>query len=189
MDPEVQVNGLKYAKNFSDLTRERLRMNARLEIKKDPRTLAIESKLNEPVTVNFDKQPLGEAISFLQNYTGLNIVLDQKALSDENVTSASPVALSLNNMKLKNVLKQMLRPMGLTYKVEDEVLLITNPQASMSSTLPEAVLRRRPDPVAKDQQQHLGPPAGRQPDRPPGDAAERPGPGRPDERQRRQPAR
>ena len=35
-----------------------------------------------------DKQPLGEAITFLQNYTGLNIVLDPKALSDEGLTSA-----------------------------------------------------------------------------------------------------
>ncbi len=133
-DPEVQLNGIKYATNFKDLTRERLRMNERLAIKKDPKTQAIEAKLNEPVTVNFDKQPLAEAISFLQNYTGLNIVLDQKALADENVTSASPVDLHLNGMKLKNVLKQMLRPMGLTYKVDDEVLLITNPQASMAST-------------------------------------------------------
>jgi hypothetical protein len=138
MDPEVQINGLKYATNFAELTRERLRMNAKLEIKKDPKTQAIESKLNEPITVNFDKQSLGEAIQFIQNYTGLNVVLDQKALSDENITSASPVDLHLNGMKLKNVLKQMLRPMGLTYKVEDEVLLITNPQASLSSVYPKS---------------------------------------------------
>ena len=57
-DPEVQLNGIKFAKNFKDLTRERLRMNARLEPKKDPKTLAIEAKLNEPVTLNIDKQPL-----------------------------------------------------------------------------------------------------------------------------------
>ena len=133
-DPEVQLNGLKYARNFKDLTKERLAMNARLEPKKDPKTLAIEAKLNETITVNMDKQPLSEAINFLQNYTGLNIVVDQKALSDENVTSASPVDLHLNNISLKGVLKQMLRPLGLTYKVEDGVLLITNPQASLAST-------------------------------------------------------
>ena len=40
-----------------------------------------------------DKQPLSEAIAFLQNYTGLNIVLDPKALNDEGLTSASPVTL------------------------------------------------------------------------------------------------
>ncbi len=57
-DPEVQLNGIKFPKNFKDLTRERLKMNARLELKKNPRTLAIESKLNDPVSVNMDKQPL-----------------------------------------------------------------------------------------------------------------------------------
>ena len=37
-------------------------MNARLEPKKDPKTLAIEAKLNEPISLNIDKQPLSEAI-------------------------------------------------------------------------------------------------------------------------------
>ena len=36
-DPEVQLNAIKFPKNFKDLTRERLRMNARLEVKKDPK--------------------------------------------------------------------------------------------------------------------------------------------------------
>ena len=104
-DPEVQLNGIKYAKNFKDLTRERLRMNARLEPKKDPKVLAIEAKLKDPISLNMDKQPLSEAITFLQNYTGLNIVLDPKALSDEGLTSASPVSLTVNNIQLKTALK------------------------------------------------------------------------------------
>ncbi len=133
-DPEVQMRDIKYSQSFKDLTRERLRMNEKLAIKKDPQTLQIEAKLNEPVSVNFDKQPLGEAIGFLQNYTGLNIILDPKALADENVTSASPVDLHLNGVKLKVILRQMLKPLGLTYKLDDGVLLITNPQASMAST-------------------------------------------------------
>src|SRR5208337_3904467 len=65
---------IKYAKNFKDLTRERLRMNARLEVKKDPKVLAIEAKLKDTISLNVEKQPL-----------------------------------------------------SLTYRVEDEVLLITSP--------------------------------------------------------------
>ena len=86
--PRSSSTGSSSPKNFKDLTRERLRMNARLEPKKDPKTLAIEAKLNEPVSLNIDKQPLSEAIDFLQNYTGLNIVLDPKAPDDEGLTSA-----------------------------------------------------------------------------------------------------
>ena len=133
-DPEVQLRGIKYAKNFKDLTRERLRMNAMLEPKKDPRTLAIEAKLKEPVSVNMDKQPLKEAIDFLANYTGLNLVLDPKALSDAEVSYATPVTLTASNIQLKTALKLMLRPLGLTYKVEDEVLMITSPQTSLTET-------------------------------------------------------
>jgi type II secretory pathway component GspD/PulD (secretin) len=136
-DPEVQLNGIKFAKNFKDLTRERLRMNARLEPRRDPKVLAIESKLKDPISLNVEKQPLSDAITFLQNYTGMNIVLDPKALSDEGLTSSSPVSLTVNNVQLKTALKLLLRPLGLTYKVEDEVLLITSPQASSAQTFPK----------------------------------------------------
>jgi type II secretory pathway component GspD/PulD (secretin) len=136
-DPEVQINGIKYPKSFKDLTRERLRMNAKLEVKKDPKVLAIESKLRDPITLNIEKQPLSEAITFLQNYTGLNIVPDTKALADEGLTSASPVTLTVNNVQLKTALKLLLRPLGLVYKVDDEVLLITSPQSSASHMYPQ----------------------------------------------------
>ena len=102
-------------------------MNARLEVKKDPKVLAIEAKLKDSISLNVDKQPLSEAITFLQNYTGLNVVLDPKALNDEGLTSATPVSLTVNNVQLKTALKLLLRPLGLTYRVEDEVLLITSP--------------------------------------------------------------
>ena len=135
-DPEVQLNGIKYANSFKDLTRERLRMNRMLTPKKDPKVLEIESKLSAPVTLNMDKQPLSEAITFLRNYTGLNIELDPKALSDENVTTAAPVDIHVTGIRLKSALKLILRPLGLTYEVRDEVLLITSPAANPRDTYP-----------------------------------------------------
>ena len=87
-DPEVQLNGIKFAKNFKDLTRERLAMNARLQPRKDPKVLAIEAKLRESISINVDKQSLSEAVKFIQDYTGLNIVIDPKGVSDEGLTSA-----------------------------------------------------------------------------------------------------
>ena len=133
-DPEVQINGIKYAKNFKDLTRERLAMNARLQPRKDPKVLAIEAKLKESISLNVEKQPLGEAVKFIQDYTGLNIVIDPKGLSDEGLTSGAPVSLNVNNVQVKTALKFMLRPLGLTYKVEDEVVMITSPSATQAET-------------------------------------------------------
>lgn len=135
-DPEVQLNGIAFAKNFKDLTKERLKMNQRLEFKKDPKTLEIEAKLKDPVSLNMVQQPLAEAVAFLSNYTGLNIVLDPKALSDVDLTTATKVDLVVTNVSLKSALKLLLKPLGLNYKVEDEVLMITSPQASLTSTYP-----------------------------------------------------
>ena len=56
--PRSRSTASSIAKNFKDLTRERLRMNARLEPKKDPKVLAIEAKLKDPISINIDKQPL-----------------------------------------------------------------------------------------------------------------------------------
>ncbi len=137
INPEVEKNAIAFASNFKDLTRERLRMNARLEVKKDPKVLEIESKLKSPVTLNMDKQPLHEAISFLSNYTGMNIVLDPKSLADANLTSSSPVDIHVTNIRMESALKLILQPLGLTYKVENEVLVITSPQVSLSSTYPK----------------------------------------------------
>ena len=132
-------------------------MNAKLEPKKDPKVLAIEAKLKDRISMNMDKQPLSEAVTFLQNYTGLNIVLDPKALADEGLTSASPVSLVVNQIQLKTALKLMLQPLGLTYKVEDEVVLITSPQATQAQTITQDLLRRRPGHAADHAPQNLLP--------------------------------
>jgi type II secretory pathway component GspD/PulD (secretin) len=134
-DVEVQLRDIKFPKTFKDLTRDRLAMNARLEPKKDPKVLAIESKMKDRISMNMDKQPLSEAITFLQNYTGLNVVLDPKALSDEGLTSASPVSLVVNQIQLKTALKLLLRPLNLTYKIEDDVVVITSPTATQKETI------------------------------------------------------
>ena len=134
-DPEVQMRDIKFPKTFKDLTESRLRMNAKLEPRKDPKVLAIEAKLKDRISMNMDKQPLSEAVTFLQNYTGLNVVLDSKALADEGLSSASPVSLVVNQVKLRTALKLMLQPLGLTYKLEDDVVLITSPLATQAQTI------------------------------------------------------
>lgn len=138
-DPELQRRGIVHPKDFAELTRRRADLAERLAPKKAPEVLAIEAKLNEPIELNFEQeQPLGEVLNYLASYTGLNIAPDQKALGEEGLTLNTPVILKAKDVKLKTALKLMLQPLGLTYKVEDNVLLITNPQASRLQTFPKA---------------------------------------------------
>ncbi len=133
MDPEVLAKSIGYAKDFKDLSRSRMELMKRLEPQRDPSTQAIYKKLLEPINVNMQNQTLEEAITYLQNYTGLNIQLDPRALQEEGLSKDAKVDVRLTGVKLQTVLKLMLRPLGLTYKVEDDVLLVTSPSANQES--------------------------------------------------------
>ncbi len=98
----------------------------------------IENILNSPITLNYENRPLSEAINLLANETGINLVLDPKALADADVTTATPVTLQVKGVKFKSALKLLLRPIGLNYKVEDEVIMITSPPSMASQTYPKA---------------------------------------------------
>ncbi len=134
IDPKVNRNGIAYPKNFREMTERRRKMQLSDNRQKTVQELSIEKKLNEPITLNLQDQTLDEAIKFISNYTGLNVIVDPKALNDEGLSRDSKVSLTANSIRLKNALKFMLRPLGLTYKAEDDVLLITSPQASRDST-------------------------------------------------------
>ncbi len=130
VDPQLMSRGITYTKDYKDLMKARQDLFANLEPKRDPSTLNIEKKLREPINVNLQNQTLEEAITFLQNYTGLNITIDPRALQEEGLSKDAKVDVRLTGTKLQTVLKLMLRPLGLTYKVEDDVLVITSPQAT-----------------------------------------------------------
>ncbi len=130
VDPQLLSRGITYTNGYKDLMESRQKLFAGLEPKRDPSTLAIEKKLREPINVNMQNQTLEEAITFLQNYTGLNIQIDPRALQEEGLSKDAKVDVRLTGVKLQTVLKLMLRPLGLVYKVEDDVLLITSPQAT-----------------------------------------------------------
>ena len=137
-DPEVLVNSIKYPKDFKDLTKKRLDALARSKpVRKSNRTLDIEAKLNRPITVNFNEQPLSEAIDFIASYTGENIILDPKGLNEEGVTRGTPVTMTAKDIKLKSALKFLLAPLGLSYRVEDDLLVITSPTSNREATYVE----------------------------------------------------
>ena len=96
---------------------------------------AIEAQLNQEVSVDFDKKPLSEVVDFLAKYTGLNVVLDPGGLAEAGGSEQSPVTLRVKDVKLRDVLKLMLKPMGMTYTIRHDVLLLTSPQINRSDLI------------------------------------------------------
>jgi general secretion pathway protein D len=85
-------------------------------------------KLETPVSFSTDR-PIAfrEFIDLLRAQTGLNIDVNWTELADAYITSDSPVSLRLvSEIKLKNVLNQVLGQRGLAYVVKNEILNITS---------------------------------------------------------------
>jgi general secretion pathway protein D len=85
-------------------------------------------KLETPISFSTDR-PIAfrEFIDLLRAQTGLNIDVDWRELQEAYVTSDTPVSLRLSSeIKLKNVLNQILGQWGLAYVVKNEMLNITS---------------------------------------------------------------
>jgi hypothetical protein len=93
-----------------------------------PAEKKIDEALHSPTQMEFSDTPLNDVIDFLKEYHKINIELDKKALEDAGVALDAPVTRNLKNISLRSALRLMLHDLGMTYVIQDEVLLITTPE-------------------------------------------------------------
>ena len=90
----------------------------------DPQRTAVLSKLNTMrVTVDFKDQTLDDALGFLRDFSGLNLVVDAEVYA-KLPEDQLKVSLKVNDLLLKSVLKLMLHAKDLTATYKDGVILI-----------------------------------------------------------------
>jgi uncharacterized protein (TIGR03000 family) len=92
---------------------------------KNEKEKEIKRKLNMPVSFDFKNTPLRQVIDDLHTWTGIDFVVDKRALKEENISMDQPVEMNVDTVTLKSALTNILYPMRLTYVIEDEVLKIT----------------------------------------------------------------
>ena len=91
------------------------------------REIEIQRRLKTPVQLRYNNRPLSEVMESLSQMTGVNIYLDPRGLSQEGVSSDTPVSINLSSeVMLKSALNLILEPLHLGYTVKDEVLKITS---------------------------------------------------------------
>jgi hypothetical protein len=88
----------------------------------------IQESLQSRADVDFQEQSLRDALAELARLYSVNVVIDERALTEAGVTVESPVTLTARQVRLSSVLELLLEPLNLTYELEDEVVKITNPQ-------------------------------------------------------------
>jgi hypothetical protein len=88
----------------------------------------IARKLDRPVSLSFSDAPLREVIDDLRTFQGMNIYLDVRAFEEEGIRLDDlKVNVALDGVSFKSALDLILRPCGLAYVIQDEVLQVTTP--------------------------------------------------------------
>jgi general secretion pathway protein D len=102
--------------------------------RRSPAEEQIEQALRSPVEVQFDQVPLAKAVAELKDLAGVEMQLDELAIYAAGIAPDTPVSVRLRGISLKSVLNLMLRDLGLTHVVENEMILITSQQAARTKT-------------------------------------------------------
>jgi hypothetical protein len=90
-----------------------------------PGNAKIERALAGAATLDLQETPLCEALAQLSAMHAIPIMLDHPALEDVGIDPSTPITLNLQNIRLAEALRHLLREDDLTFVVRDEVLVIT----------------------------------------------------------------
>ena len=96
----------------------------------------IDKALRSPLHTNgldFVETPLKDVVEQMATDYGIPIQLDKPALDEVGVNEDQPVSVNLHNVSLRSALRLMLKNMQLTYIIQDEVLMITTPDAAQKN--------------------------------------------------------
>lgn len=99
--------------------------------------------LDKTITIKIEKQPLSVAIEMLHEKTRVNFVLDsltiQQQLGFTPDQPPSPVEVDFKDVKVRNVLRAILAPYGLSYAAISDTVIITTEDMAMLRQLRQRV--------------------------------------------------
>jgi len=90
-----------------------------------PAEQRIFEELQQETEANFPDIPLSEVMTYFSELHNITILINANDLGEEGLTVDEPVNVSLTAIKLKSAMNIILKPIGLTYLIEDEVMKIT----------------------------------------------------------------
>jgi len=105
--------------------RDEVFRNSRLRTYPLSPTRDVVASLDEVTEIDFNDDPLDEAMAFLSDLHKITIVVDESALARDGIAVDEPITLLVSDVSLRSALRTILRPLELTYVIEDGVMKIT----------------------------------------------------------------
>jgi hypothetical protein len=93
----------------------------------------LDAKLRQPVTADLKDIPLQQAVDQLASLLGETIVLDHRALfEDEGISADRQISMTFRDLPAREALRWMLDPLDLDWEIRDEAVVITSRGAMRS---------------------------------------------------------
>ena len=78
--------------------------------------------------IDFQDMPLKDILDNFRKTYGMNVIIDKPALNDAGLSLDGSITLSLDKVPLKTALKHILHDVSLTYRIEDDILIVSPQQ-------------------------------------------------------------
>ena len=95
----------------------------------------ITEALSDATTMEFIETPLSDVLDYLAELHGIQIYLDERALSEVGVANDTPITMRLSDVSFRSGLNLMLRRLDeqVVWTIRDGVLMITTPSEAMTT--------------------------------------------------------
>ncbi|MEQ8789666.1 MAG: M56 family metallopeptidase [Pirellulaceae bacterium] len=91
--------------------------------------------LDKKIDVDWSDVALADALLSLAQTAGVNVTIDDEGLHEEGVTKSMKVSLDVKQVSVRSVLRLLLEPLHLTYRIKDETLQVTSKERARGETL------------------------------------------------------
>lgn len=115
-------------KNWAELSKKRSAAS-----KMTAKEKALMKALNTTISVEFEKNSFEDVVAFLKRVTNVEILVDQRALTEASVSYETPVTLKAK-LSMRTVLKRVLADLNLTYVIKDEAIQVTSRERAKEMT-------------------------------------------------------
>ena len=119
---------IRYPEDWRELTELRRGFFAPAEVSREPEDLLVYDKLKKRVTFDFVDTPLEDVMEFLRAYGNFNIHIDRTGVERALPPGEPLVTLKLTDVTIETALKFIIAPLGLSYGVNDGVLVVSDAQ-------------------------------------------------------------
>lgn len=116
---------MTYAKNWAELSKLRAKT---VGPKLTPQEVALLKTLNSTLSVDFAETSLKDALAYIQERTGLSIIVDPGALREAMVEYDDPVSFKVKRVTVRTILRKVLGDKGLAYVLREGTVQVVTQQ-------------------------------------------------------------